>query len=139
MDNESKQILKIHNLRHTDIRENILTGFLRYPVALSHGDIEGLLAGHQDRVTVYRTLKTFVETGILHKILDDQGGVKYGLCKNTCSNIEHKHNHVHFKCESCGNTTCLDKLVIPEIQLPEGYQAQEINMLVQGICESCNH
>ncbi|TAH16433.1 MAG: transcriptional repressor, partial [Runella slithyformis] len=35
--------------------------------------MEELLPNLYDRVTIYRTLKTFVEKGIVHKVLDEDG------------------------------------------------------------------
>lgn len=137
MGNESLNILKKFDLRHTDTRENILNGFLGKSTAISHGDIEHILMEGFDRVTIYRTLKTFLDKGIIHKILDDQGGVKYALCNTSCKSGDHHHDHVHFKCSSCGDTTCLDHVLIPSIDLPNGYKRKEINMLVQGVCPNC--
>ena len=134
----SVDILKRFELRHTETREHILNGFLGREAALSHGDLETILEDGYDRVTIYRTLKTFVDKGILHKILDDQGGVKYALCTNHCSTEEHKHDHIHFKCSDCGDTTCLEKVSIPNIDLPSGYSRKDVNVLVQGTCPKCS-
>jgi hypothetical protein len=30
-------------------------------------------------------------------------------------------------------------VVVPSIKLPRGYSAQQVEMLVSGICKSCNH
>jgi len=46
---------------------------------------------------------------------------------------------VHFKCTTCGLTTCLDHVTIPSIILPEGYQRVETNLLVQGVCKNCSN
>ena len=78
---DSSEILKQIDLRHTYTRENILNGFISKTIALSHADIESFLIDGFDRVTIYRTLKTFLDKGIIHKVLDDQGGIKYALCK----------------------------------------------------------
>lgn len=131
--------LKSSKLRQTDAREAVLTVFQGQPVALGHADIEGKLADKFDRVTIYRTLKTFVDKGLIHKVLDDEGGMKYAICKEACNTIEHHHHHdhVHFKCAECGQTTCLDSVTIPNLELPIGYKKQEMNLLVQGICKNC--
>jgi Fur family transcriptional regulator, ferric uptake regulator len=132
--------LKDKNLRHTDAREAVLSVFLAGQHALSHADLETELDAGFDRVTIYRTLKTFVDKGLIHKVLDDVGGMKYALCKKECNTTEHnhQHDHVHFKCNNCGQTTCLDGLAIPAFQLPNGYKKQEMNLLVQGVCDKCN-
>jgi Fur family ferric uptake transcriptional regulator len=132
----SATLLKDFNLRATPNREEILHLFLAKNYALSHGDIEKEIDNSLDRVTVYRTLKTFLDKGLIHKVLDDEGSLKYALCKEACSTIEHHHDHVHFKCTKCGQTNCLN-VEVPSVKLPKGYQVNEVNLLIQGICEHC--
>jgi Fur family ferric uptake transcriptional regulator len=131
--------LKEFNLRQTECRQEVLDVFASQPHALSHGDIENQLTDRFDRVTIYRTLKTFVDKGLLHKVLDDQGAMKYALCRETCHTPDHQHHHdhVHFKCTICGLTNCLEDVRIPALSLPAGYQRQETNLLVQGVCPAC--
>lgn len=131
-----KDTLKQHQLRNTTCREEVINLFATRGVALSHSDLESTLGEMFDRVTLYRTLKTFVEKGILHKVLDDNG-LRYALCKQECSTHGHQHDHVHFKCVNCGETNCLEHTHIPAFPLPDGYKAQEINLLIQGICPQC--
>jgi Fur family ferric uptake transcriptional regulator len=69
-------------------------------------------------------------------VLDDEGGLKYALCNEACTISTHRHEHVHFKCTKCGQTSCLN-IEIPTVKLPKGYKANELNLLIQGICESC--
>ena len=135
--NAALEILKQTGLRVTDARKDILFNFLGQEAAISQGDIENTLGADFDRVTIYRTLKTFTEKGLIHKILDDNGGVKYALCKEQCNDEGHHHDHLHFKCVVCMQTTCLEKNEIPAINLPDGYQKNEINILVQGVCPNC--
>ena len=132
----SAQILKDFKLRSTPKRVAILHAFLKRDYALSHGDVEREVPTNFDRVTVYRTLKTFLDKGLIHKVLDDEGGMKYALCKEACTAAHHHHDHVHFKCTKCGQTSCLS-VDIPGIKLPKGYTAKELNLLIQGICENC--
>jgi Fur family transcriptional regulator, ferric uptake regulator len=134
-----KSLLKDYDLRHTECREEILDIFMSKSHALAHGDVESQLPARFDRVTVYRTLKTFVEKGLIHKVLDDEGGTKYALCKDNCHGHDHQHHHdhVHFKCNDCGLTTCLENVSIPTLILPEGYKRLETNLLVQGVCNKC--
>ncbi|QHT66043.1 transcriptional repressor [Rhodocytophaga rosea] len=138
MQNEIKNILKEYDLRNTSCREEILDLFLQRNFALSHADIESTIHEDFDRVTVYRTLKTFLDKGLIHKVLDDEGVTKYALCKEKCSHTEHHHEHVHFKCMTCGLTNCLDSVLIPSISLPAGYSLSETSLLVQGTCQDCN-
>lgn len=134
--NGSLQLLKDFDLRLTPSRKAILNLFLKKDFALSHGDIEKSVPAQFDRVTVYRTLKTFLDKGLIHKVLDDEGGIKYALCTSECNSTGHHHDHVHFKCTLCGQTNCLS-VDIPQIKLPKGYKALELNLLIQGVCENC--
>ena len=137
MNAASDQLLKDFRLRTTDSRQSILKLFLEKDYALSHGDIENAIDNSLDRVTVYRTLKTFLDKGLIHKVLDDEGSLKYALCSETCSAREHHHDHVHFKCIKCGQTSCLE-VEVPAVKLPRGFKAKEVNVLIQGVCAQCS-
>jgi Fur family transcriptional regulator, ferric uptake regulator len=138
MDKDIQGLLKDYSLRSTDCRSAILEVFIKRNFALSHSDIEEKMSENFDRVTVYRTLKTFLDKGIIHKVLDDGGSTKYALCKNSCTTGHHNHEHIHFKCTECGLTKCLDDIEVPAIKLPSGYKLKEANLLVQGVCKKCN-
>ena len=137
MNQVSNRLLKSFRLRSTPTRQEILHLFLNKDYALSHGDIESEIADDIDRVTVYRTLKTFADRGLIHKVLDDGGSLKYALCSEACSATGHRHDHVHFKCTNCGQTNCLE-VEIPRVRLPEGYMPKEMNLLIQGTCLNCS-
>jgi len=137
MQTEIKDILKRNNLSVTGSREKILSLFLSQPGALAHGDIERRAGEKFDRVTVYRTLQTFVEKGIIHAIPTADNSIRYALCKDDCSEGHHHDHHVHFVCTHCGNTYCLDDVVTPEIKLPKGYITSHIEVVVDGVCNTC--
>jgi Fur family transcriptional regulator, ferric uptake regulator len=132
------QILKDFRLRSTISRSAILDLFIHNDHALSYSDIEKEVAAAFDRVTVYRTLKTFLDKGVVHKVLDDGGSLKYALCNDHCTSSDHHHDHVHFKCTKCGQTNCIEDVEVPSIKLPNGFVAREINLLIQGICNKCH-
>ena len=138
MQEEIKDILKRNNLSLTGSREKILSLFLKQEGALAHGDIEKKAGEKFDRVTVYRTLQTFVEKGIIHAIPTADNSIRYALCKDNCSEGHHHDHHVHFVCMSCHNTYCLDDVVTPDIRLPKGYLSSQIEVVVEGICKICS-
>ncbi|MFZ0489362.1 MAG: transcriptional repressor, partial [Salegentibacter sp.] len=37
----------------------------------------------------------------------------------------------------CNETFCLTDHRIPQISLPKGYKAEDVNLVVKGICEKC--
>ena len=133
---EYKRLLKNHTLRVTDCRIDVLEQFYRSKHALSFKDLEEVLEEY-DRVTLYRTLNSFIEKGLLHQIPSDDGFASYGLCTSECSDQAHQHDHVHFKCNECGHIECLSEYHVPKVNLP-GYQIKEQNLIVNGICKRCN-
>ena len=135
---EPNIILKENNLRVTACRGQVLSIFIEAQSALSNADIENRLSTEFDRVTIYRTLKTFLKKRIIHTVPDDTGNLKYALCTEECTDEEHNHQHVHFKCGDCGLTICLEDLKVPEIKLPEGYYFTDSNLLIYGTCDKCN-
>ena len=137
MANEVNDILKQNHLSVTDSRTKILSFFLQHSGALSHADIEKNAQASFDRVTIYRTLQTFVEKGIIHLIPTTDNSIKYALCKNDCAPGHHHDNHVHFICDECCKTICLDDVDIPVIKLPKGFKPQHSEMVVTGICGQC--
>src|SRR6476620_8873409 len=130
------EILRRKNLSVTDSRKKILSIFLAHPDALAHGDIEKKAGEKFDRVTVYRTLQTFVDKGILYTIPTADNSVLYALCKD-CDEGHHHDDHVHFICDNCHKTYCLDGVVSPRLELPEGYQATSVQVLINGLCKEC--
>lgn len=132
---ELKNILKKHNLRITDCRMDVLELFLTRKNALSFKDLVKELDEY-DKVTLYRTLSSFTNNGVLHRIPDDSGYANYGICSDTCEPHEHKHNHMHFKCSNCGKMECLSEEHLPEVTIP-GYLINEVNMILNGVCPQC--
>jgi Fur family ferric uptake transcriptional regulator len=137
MENNILSILKKHQLSVTDGRKQILTLFLKSPGALAHADIEKDTDAAFDRVTVYRTLQTFVDKGIIHHIPTTDNSILYALCKDNCVAGHHHDNHVHFICDECHKTICLDDVTIPEVKLPKGFKPKHTEMVVNGICDDC--
>ncbi len=131
------EVLKKNNLSVTGSRKKILQQFLEHTGALAHGDIEKNAGEKFDRVTIYRTLQTFVEKGIIHTIPSTDNAVRYALCKNECSEGHHHDHHIHFICEKCQTTFCLDDVVTPEIKLPKGYTPAHVEVVVEGTCKDC--
>ena len=128
---ESKQLLYNHKLSITEGRLNILNIFLDSKVGLCERDIQEKLDQKSDRATIYRTLKAFKETGIIHPVSAEGSATKYVLKKEPLE-------HLHFKCTKCEDITCLADNEISGYNLPEGYTKLESNFLIIGICDGCN-
>lgn len=134
--NRLDRILKNNQLSVTGTRKKILELFLSSTGAMAHADIEKKTGG-VDRVTVYRTLQSFLEKGIIHTIPTSDNAIRYALCRENCSEGQHHDDHVHFICSVCGNTTCLEDVIIPEVKLPAGFKPSDAQMVVNGTCKDC--
>lgn len=130
-------LMKSKSLSVTPCRLAILNFLTEHNSAVSSNNIENSIKENFDRVTIYRTLKSFLEIGIIHKIPDEDGVIKYALCKAQCPSHVHEHSHAHFKCMVCSDTFCLET-DIPTITLPVGYLQQSASLLVNGVCKNCN-
>lgn len=138
MDAQNIDILKKNHLSLTDSRKRILELFLKAGTALAHHDIEKKTGGEFDRVTVYRTLQTFMDKGLIHMIPTTDNSVKYALCKDHCAEGHHHDHHIHFICQKCGSTLCLEEASVPRVKLPKGYRSTQVEVIVSGMCRNCS-
>lgn len=134
---ETNDILKRNDLSVTEGRRKVLELFLKEKSALNHGAIERLLGEDMDRVTIYRTLQVFVDKGIVHTIPTNDNSIRYALCRDHCEAGHHHDDHVHFVCDRCGNTLCVDEVTVPAVKLPKGFSVSRIEMVVSGTCADC--
>lgn len=104
------------------------------PVSLA--DIEELLDFSVDKASIFRVLELFADKDVVHLIEDGSRSLKYELCQNP-SHHSIDDEHVHFHCERCGATFCLESVRVPKISLPDGFSARSVNYMVKGVCPKC--
>ena len=132
-----EQFLESNNIRITAMRLLIYKFLAEKPYAVSLGDIETNFV-KAERSTLYRTLKTFEEKGIVHTINDGSGVIKYALCENGCNCEIETDLHLHFHCNNCQETVCLTDYKIPKIPIPKGFVAENVNLVIKGVCDNCS-
>ena len=128
--------LTSRNIKPTAMRELVFGILTEQKTAISLSELEQKFH-KSDKVTLYRTLKTFEEKKLIHSIDDGTGAVKYALCKESCQ-CNPEDLHVHLFCIKCQHTFCLDDIPIPSINLPVNFSIENINMVVKGVCADCN-
>lgn len=136
MDNNSiEEILSAHGVRPTAVRMLIYRCMASHSDTFSLGDLERELET-VDKSTLFRTLTLFSEHHLLHETEDGSGVKKYCVCHNdhSCTPAE---MHVHFYCERCRKTYCLDDIKVPQVQLPDGFDAHEVEYVIKGLCPDC--
>lgn len=131
-----EEFLQKKEIRPTAMRILIYKYMAKTATAVALTDIESFFE-KSERTTLYRTLKTFEEKGIVHQIDDGTGVSKYALCEEGCTCDIEQDLHLHFHCNKCNETVCLTNHKIPQINLPEGFLAEDINLVVKGICDKC--
>lgn len=129
-------ILQARSVKPTAMRLLVLDLLAQQEVALSLADLEERF-DKVDKVTLYRTLKTFEQHKIIHSIDDGTGSAKYALCSEGCE-CNPGDLHVHFHCQTCKQTFCLTDYTIPAVNLPHKFVLKEMNMVMKGLCEDCS-
>ena len=84
------------------------------------------------KTTVYRNVRQLAESGVIMKIILEDGIERYDL--NT-------HDHYHFTCKSCGNIYDVELEGLLDfsgaITKSYGFTTERINLSFSGICDSC--
>lgn len=133
-----EDLLRNKKIKVTETRLEILRILSESSSAITYNTIQEKTKLNLDKVTVYRTLDTFENKGIIHAIPSEDGVKLYSFCKDDCEDHQHEDNHIHFNCEQCKQTICLYHVDIPEVKLPEGFIAHSSQLIVNGICKNCN-
>ena len=128
------EYIEKHGIKPTANRILVANVLLESEQPLTLKEIEDRVASI-DKSGVFRTLNVFREHHLIHIIEGAENGARYELCRNS-SDDHHDDLHIHFYCESCKNTFCLDTPV-PSVQLPEGFEADSCNYLIKGVCPKC--
>lgn len=136
MNEPISDILQSKGLRATPVRLKVLEQFQGSDNAVSPKEIE-LRFEQIDRITLYRTLKSFEEKGIVHKIDDGTGTPKYAMCIDKCDEGHHHDDHVHFHCNDCGSTFCVEDVEVPYIKTPPKLKVAKTSIVMNGTCEKC--
>ena len=135
MDDQLILLMQRHGVKPTANRIVIARALAAAGRPMSMTELEAVVETI-DKSNVFRTLQAFREAHLVH-VLDDTGdGVRYELC--------HSHGdddddlHVHFYCEKCRRTFCLEDTPIPPVSVPGGYDVHSVNYLIKGICPDCS-
>ncbi|MHC5202671.1 Fur family transcriptional regulator [Myroides sp. LJL119] len=132
---ELEQELKAKGINPTAMRLLIFKYLKQQDTAVSLSDIESSFE-LSDRVTIYRTLKTFESKGIIHGITSNNI-TQYALCPASCNETSHHDTHIHFHCKKCHKVVCLTNISIPKINLPTGFKLDEFEVIGKGVCQDC--
>lgn len=89
-----------------------------------------------DKSSIFRVLTLFLEHDVVHAFEDGRGILNYELC-SSAGHCHHNDGHIHFYCEACHRSFCLEDISIPDFNLPEGFSPHSISFVIKGECPDC--
>ena len=130
------ELLKENGLYITDCRVSIMKTLIDSQYPMTQDDISSKIGKNKfDKVTIYRTLESFIESGIAHKVFLQDRIWHFELAENCTEN----QCHPHFTCTSCGKTHCLTEMQMPMAKSPyRGFVIKHQKVQLEGYCPKCN-
>lgn len=126
------EVLKEHDIAPSIQRVKILEYLQNYKTHPTADMIYQALVEEMptlSKTTVYNTLKTFAEKGILTTLSLFESEVRYEY---------NKEPHIHFKCIKCNRIYDLDKAYARfENNMVDGHRIIEHHFNLKGICKDC--
>ena len=89
-----------------------------------------------DKSSIFRVLSLFLQHDVVHAFEDGRGIINYELC-NEQGICDHHDSHLHFYCEHCQRSFCLDSVQLPDFKLPDGFCAHNFSFVIKGLCPQC--
>lgn len=136
---QTRTVLKKHNLRITAQRHIILAYLASHP---THPTVEMIKIGLNRKLpnlgsaTIYNTLNTLVEHGIVIELQNGDGSTHYDYFE---------HHHYHAICDNCGKITDIAFKDYPKLENElqkqaeslSGYAISSDEIAVHGLCPEC--
>jgi len=132
---QARKILKAAKLYRTKCRAAILKVLLKTTKPLNQEQIAQRLGKKRfDKVTIYRTLESFCQAGLVHKAFMHKRAWHFESAQD-CSESQ---CHPHFTCTSCGGTHCLTGMTLPMAKSPhKGFVIRRQQVRLEGLCPAC--
>lgn len=138
-DNAIDELLRLAKLRRTPVRAGVIDILQAAKAPLAAADILAKLPPRTDVVTLYRTLTTFVNKKIVHRVHGDHNVWLFAMGDPERTT---PHRHPHFVCESCGKVECLHDALLPAnfiqtLGVPNKYKIRYPEVVLHGRCPRC--
>jgi Fe2+ or Zn2+ uptake regulation protein len=129
-------ILQNAQIRQTPIRKMLLSILSRTKKPISVPELEANADVQKlgsDTVTIYRTLETFYQAGIVNRLEFQEGKFRYELSG--------RNHHHHVVCTTCGKVIdikdCIDGEAEKQIAMETGFSIQSHSLEFFGLCPDC--
>ena len=132
--NKIEEAIRTAGLRCTPQRIAVLDYLMRHP---DHATVEELWPAlnrrhaQASRATVYNTLHTLVEAGLVREFKLDGNAARYDACLDP---------HHHFVCDRCGGVEDLEWFEVPALDRKRvGVRSiRSYEIVVRGVCSKCH-
>ncbi|MEN6423767.1 MAG: transcriptional repressor [Phycisphaerales bacterium] len=135
LDDKARHMVKEARLYCTEARVAILKVLMASAGPLSQDQISGQVESRSlNKVTVYRTLESLAEAGLVHRAFMEDRAWHFELADH-CT--EHQC-HPHFTCTRCGVTQCMTDISLPMAVIPrKGFVISRQQVRLEGLCPAC--
>lgn len=133
--NEATTRLEHKGIKPTANRILVLKTLAREHRPMSLSVMESLMLS-MDKSSIFRVLTLFLEHDMVHAFEDGRGVLNYELCGSDGA-CHHNDSHIHFYCESCQQSFCLEDIAVPHFTLPEGFCVHSLSFVIKGECPTC--
>ncbi len=135
LEEQCHRMLKEAGLYRTEARVSVLTVLLQATSPLRQDQIAERLADKaRNKVTIYRTLESLANAGLVHRAFMQERAWHFELAHHCTA----KQCHPHFTCSNCGTTHCLKEFSMP--MAPRSYKGfiiQHQQVRLEGLCPAC--
>jgi Fe2+ or Zn2+ uptake regulation protein len=129
-----EKAIRAAGIRCTPQRVAVLDYLVRHP---DHSTVEelwpALNRGHAQasRATVYNTLHTLAEAGLVREFKLDGNAARYDACLEP---------HHHFVCDRCGHVEDLEWFEVPALERKRAgvRSIRSYEIVVRGVCLKCH-
>ena len=127
--------LETKGIKPTANRILVMKALAEASTPLSLSNIEKLMVS-MDKSSIFRVLTLFLEHDVVHAFEDGRGILNYELCEED-GKCDHHDGHIHFYCESCQRSFCMEDIHIPSFELPAGFSPHSVSFVIKGECPEC--
>lgn len=127
--------LEAKNIKPTANRILVMKALATADAPLSLSNLEKQMVT-MDKSSIFRVLTLFLEHDVVHAFEDGRGILNYELCEEE-GKCDHHDGHLHFYCEACQRSFCLEDIPIPSFELPTGFSPHSVSFVIKGECPEC--
>ncbi len=125
------RVLKDAGVRRSQSRLDVLSLLMGAEAALSHTDLMDALPVGTDRVTVYRTLQTLQDAGLVHMVNTHERGARFA------ASVRLPGQHAHLLCNDCGQVACVEEPAAVPLKEKKGWRIRRRQTVYYGTCPQC--